>query len=614
YDRIYYPAAVGSIIVGIFVAMAVIYPKGIDMFVTLIVRIYSFGILASPGALTVAEIQPGSVQGLFFAYGALFAVAFAGLLVMVYRVVMDNRPLELLVILWSLTMFSAYFTMARFGYYVAVNVAVLSGFFFWWVIFEILELDSTVKDIRDIKGYQVIAIVALVILVLPGNVVAIGGIGVPAWERAQQLGGTNDPWVNELDWVEGNTPEIPLEYDKIYEKPADGDFDYPVNSSPTEGAYGTMSWWDYGHWITFQAHRIPNANPFQQGEIASSDFFTSLSEKRANLILEALPSLKENQNINNMSTAELGDMVSNQTDQKRYEDTRYIMIDDQMAGGKFGPIATWTGFSGYVSRQQFQLNNQTVRLPSVNSKYDQTMLSRLYYDDAKGLEHYRLVHETETYALLGSVVNAQQGRIQRINRIVTRAQYDEPIIGDLTIQKADALPDAQTIQSTGGNYLYGLRSAASVKTFEHVEGAKLTGTVPSGNRTNVTAFLRLRMSNTERNFTYTQTVQSNENGKFNITVPYATEDDVSLAEGGTNSNVTALSNYGIYAGGVSVVDFRGSTTVLGQPNSSATVNVPESAVYEGEEISVDLQPFNPNATDTGTGTGTGTGTNETESG
>ena len=26
-----------------------------------------------------------------------------------------------------------------------------------------------------------------------------------------------------------------------------------------------MSWWDYGHLITYIAKRIPNANPFQAG-------------------------------------------------------------------------------------------------------------------------------------------------------------------------------------------------------------------------------------------------------------------------------------------------------------------------------------------------------------
>ena len=45
-------------------------------------------------------------------------------------------------------------------------------------------------------------------------------------------------------------------YYTIYDK---NSFTYP-NSS-----YGVMSWWDYGHMITYIAQRIPNANPFQAG-------------------------------------------------------------------------------------------------------------------------------------------------------------------------------------------------------------------------------------------------------------------------------------------------------------------------------------------------------------
>ena len=47
---------------------------------------------------------------------------------------------------------------------------------------------------------------------------------------------------------------------EIYNAPPNGEmFQYP------DSAYGVMSWWDYGHVITYFAHPIPHANPFQAG-------------------------------------------------------------------------------------------------------------------------------------------------------------------------------------------------------------------------------------------------------------------------------------------------------------------------------------------------------------
>ncbi|MCK4961642.1 MAG: hypothetical protein KAS19_04105, partial [Anaerolineales bacterium] len=77
-----------------------------------------------------------------------------------------------------------------------------------------------------------------------------------------------------------------------------------------ESAYGVMSWWDYGHWITRIAHRIPNANPFQSGAPDAAQFFTAQDELSANEMLDELGS-------------------------------KYVIIDFEMAMTKFHAIATW---------------------------------------------------------------------------------------------------------------------------------------------------------------------------------------------------------------------------------------------------------------------------------
>jgi len=77
----------------------------------------------------------------------------------------------------------------------------------------------------------------------------------------------NPDWRESLEWLETSTPDPGVDYYRIYDKET---FQYPPES------YGVMSWWDYGHMITYIAKRIPNANPFQSGvagEYGAAAFF-----------------------------------------------------------------------------------------------------------------------------------------------------------------------------------------------------------------------------------------------------------------------------------------------------------------------------------------------------
>lgn len=643
YPWYFYPGTIGGLLIAGIVLSQVVFPEGIDMLWNLVTRIYSFGIFTSPTALTVQEIQPPTLQGTFRSYSFLLLLAMGGAAAMIYRVIDGNRPLELLTLLWSYTMFSAYFTMARFGYYFAINVVVLASFFVWWSTTDILELDKEYMPalvglilvsivvwlgLTNLTNYPIIVplalLAALIISIwlvneyLKNNRENYSGVDLetykiifvilmvflitlsssPVWAVSSTLaGGANIPWQNELKWMNNNTPNEPLEFYGSYNPPEDMDYDYPVDESPIQGSYGVMSWWDYGHWITYTGQRIPDANPFQQGQIPSADFLTSVDEERAELILEALPSVQENiSNVDNMSTTELREIVENQGRQERYEDTRYVMIDDQMAAGKFGAIATWMDESlanDYLAPQEFNVANETVNLLALNSRYKDTMLSQLYFGDAAGLEHYRLVHETERYSFIGSIVNMNTQRPVRVNRLLTRTSYNGNLPGTtIPIQQIGRLPQTQTIRGGGNNYIYDFRVAASVKTFERVNGAELVG--QTQNATNVTTLLRLETTNTNRSFLYRQQVETNPNGTFSITVPYPTENTISTSEGGTDEGVRSVGNYTVYAGGVSIINFQGRQRVAGQPTEVGRVDVTEEDIYMGNEVEVDLEEFTRN--------------------
>lgn len=100
----------------------------------------------------------------------------------------------------------------------------------------------------------------------------------------------------------------------------------------------------------------------------------------------------------------------------------------------------------------------------------------------------------------------------------------------------------------------------AVKIFEYVTGAKLTGTASPNQPIIATLFL---ISNTGRKFNYQNKAVADENGSFEITVPYSTE----IAGNG----VGALSAYSLNVGGKS--------TVTG-------IQVKESDILNGNTIKV----------------------------
>lgn len=609
YARTTFPAAVAGIFA---VGLVVLWLTGlISLLENLVGRMYSFGALTSEGALTVAEIQPATLQNAVQDFGLLVIVAGVGLVLLLVDVVREDSPGKMAVLFWSINMFTAYFTQARFGYYLALAVAVLVAYAVYRVaqLTELEDMDiESMSDIKKIKGYQIIALVLILFLFLPVNVVAIGNNPnmQPAWNSVNA--GGSDHWQQEsLPWMEDNTPEISMDYNEGWEIPEDEDFDYNVDESPLEGDYGVMSWWDYGHWITHIGKRVPNANPFQEGNIVSSLFFTSQSEERADLLLEALPSMEGGRELQGMSNEELREIIENQEAQERYEDTRYVMIDDQMAAGKFGAIATWTGpgIRQYIEGREFGDMGQ---LPALNSRYDNTTLSRLYYDDADGMEGYRLVHETKTYSLIGS--RTVPGSQPRINRVIARLPYDGSL-GNVTFSQLNQLPDDQLLNIGGGSRLYDFNGVASVKTFERVEGATITGHANATNA-NVLASVRLRTTNTDRNFDYFEEAETDENGRFEVTVPYATEGDVPVEEGGTNSTVEARGPYRVFVGeNVDTIEAFGQTAVTGS-EEEGSVNVTETDVYMGNDVEVELEetetPEETNETSTDENGGEGGGT------
>ncbi|WP_440945418.1 oligosaccharyl transferase, archaeosortase A system-associated [Methanosarcina sp. T3] len=171
---------------------------------------------------------------------------------------------------------------------------------------------------------------------------------------------------------------------------------------------------------------------------------------------------------------------------------KYVITDTQMAKGKFGSIVELAGkeIEDYyeVTTVQEQTGIRTVA--SAKQAYMDTEVYKLHEIDGIGLGNLRLIHEST--------------------------------------------PNTTENESSNGN---------TVKVFEYVKGATLSGTAGP----NETVIAKLEVSsNTGRKFLYQNGDIADENGSFEITVPYSTEN--------TGNEVYATSAYSLTAGENSTIE------------------------------------------------------------
>ncbi|WP_265108301.1 oligosaccharyl transferase, archaeosortase A system-associated [Halosolutus halophilus] len=644
-ERRYYPAAIAGLIAATFLVMWLALPGLFDTIVgNATRRMLPFGNAATD--LTIQEAQPPDNFLSEYAvseFGTAFYTMLIGLALLVARPFLGRefRAEYTLVLVWSLFLISMTATQIRFAYYLVLAVAVVNAVFVADVV-RIFNLDvqGGVRRLRQIETYQVIVLFMIVLLLFAPLLPPLASATV--MERGDGVGPHGDAmvWEESNHWLEENTPEPgnygdaenadKLDYYGTYD-PANGDYDYP------EGTYGVMSWWDYGHLITTQGERIPHSNPFQQNARSSSAYLTAQSEERGELILDAIAT---GANVNEQSNDELESIVA-ESDQSD-EEIRYVMIDDQMVGGKFSAITRWTGpdRSHYVTPDGYEEGDtipvSALRNASTDAPYHDTMQSRLYFDDASGMEHYRLVHENDEYVMAFTsyaIVNTQTGNVltEDLGTVIDRMVQQQGE-GEVDAPSDTAWEPQIYMNQRGGPQriqqqysvlqqipqlqlqIFDVRQGAAIKTYERVEGATLTGTVEDehlrdGNAT-VTASVQVEPGTKLDAFTYEQTATVQEDGSFELTVPYATDDELGVEDGYTNSSVETLGAYN-----VSVVGPHPDRNATGVQYEGQT-EVPETAVVDGETIDVDVESVEfeevdpGNETDTGNETDAGTGTGD----
>ncbi len=585
-DRRAYPGAIAAAVVASLLGGSLVLP---ELFNTIISnatgRIIPFGY--SAGTLTIGEAEPVSNISGFMTdeYGMGLYAAVVGAVLLLARPFYDRalRGEELLVIVWAVVLFSMAVTQVRFNYYLPLALAVLNAALVG-IVLEQIDLAGTVETLGDVQSYQilVVAVVAVVLFapLLPplasATPLAVGNGAGPSPDAVK--------FADSNDWLEDNTPAIgnyggagnggELVYNGQYGTPDGDTFAYP------EGAYGVLSWWDYGHLITTQGERIPHANPFQQNARSASAALTAQSEAQAELYLDAIAAGESPSRESD--TAALQAAIN---DSDPAGGIQYVMIDDQSAAAKFPAITEWTGpeYNSYLEDERIELGQgQNQSLPVAGEAYENTLLASLYLQDTAGMEHFRLVQEAPRYSIVGFQVS--RGGVSQNSQVFADGGYTNRVANVST-----AVNRATQLGQVGPGGFYDAQVEASVKVFERVDGATIAGETNATNGT-VTVVLDLE-TGTDRPFRYTQSV-SVEDGAFELTVPYPTAETLGPADGYANASVRMAEG----AGGYSVFVQNETGSIV---ESAENVTVGEQAVQTGGSVDVELEPFEPDGGDDG---------------
>jgi dolichyl-diphosphooligosaccharide--protein glycosyltransferase len=470
----YYPLAIFGVGVLGLIAISIIAPS---LYSTIISAPKAIFAVNTGGASTIAEASSifyvrgvFSLDGVYMNFTAQgFIASILGMLLLLVSISRKSKPEEVLVFVWSFLIFFAIYGQNRFAYYYSVNVSILSAYLGGLLLEKVKwnELDdkfkANVKSFADIPNFFKFIRVEHVIAVLAILVILIYPVYGHAMEQAKGVSnGTPGEWIEASQWLRSNTPDPGMDFNGIYEAPKNGGtFQYP------DTAYGVMSWWDFGDYIEIFGHRIPDANPFQQGiggrrnsiketnQPGAATFFTAQSEEEATKVLKAVDPRPDKMGA------------------------RYIMSDARMATEIFGAMAAWTlDTDGYY--QSYLTGNGYQSIPS--TRYFNSMEARLHILDGNGLKQYRMVHETWA---------------DQTNEVGYRQVY---------------------------NYLFGGKISAVntgyVKIFEYVKGANITGTVSPNETVKISTII---VTGQNRTFDYSQSTKSDSQGRYEFTVPYSTD-------------------------------------------------------------------------------------------
>ncbi|MDH5021356.1 oligosaccharyl transferase, archaeosortase A system-associated [Halobacterium rubrum] len=607
---------------------------------------------AGVAVIALVYVSPpvsAAIGGIFGLGGQLTALLIVTATLTALAVTGGYEAEKLLVVVWGAFITSAAFTQVRFNYYLVVPVVVLNAYVLKGVLAAI-DLDKPASAVEDVSWYQVGTVTMVVLLILvpvaapavaeatnndsqrgsatPITLTNSQGQQVPL-QSAITIGKNNGPgdvtaWGDAMAWYDDHTPDQgtydgadnadEMRYYGTYAQT--DDFDYP------DGAFGVVSWWDYGHWMTVMGDAVPHANPFQQGATTAANFLLANNESQAQSVLEGI----EEDDAKNRYVAVDWKMVMPPRPDLGAGQSKFgapvVFYDgprDLSAGDFYQQAYNAQWEEGQIRQGQVQYFQQSPLLKK--QAYFESMMVRLYryHGSAKQAQPVVLDWRETLRNVRGqpAVFDAATNNTRQFDTMAEAEAYvandTSAQIGgfqDLPQEDIEALQHYRLVGVSDDHtapanlwYFGGELNPAyyptSVKLFERVEGAEVTGTGPAN--TTVEASVTLNMSQMANEqgqspeFTYTQYAETGADGEFTMTLPYSTDgyDEFGPENGHTNVSVRASGPYEFTTGnqtaddGLTVVEFSDSADVseaqvLGEGDEPVTVDLEREVVDEPE--------------------------------
>jgi len=430
--RHWHPAVFPSVIIG----AGVVSLAGINWLYPSFTSYLGMFLPSGSTAMTTLELQPMLFPHGQFTWSALWGnftttvtLAPIALVLLAISVIKGEGKDEskMLLVIWSVVVIALMLNQRRYAYYAVVNMGLLSAYLVYvatkhFVWTRVKQKGKLITRSSLTRMWLVLPIVALILV--PTNLSAsIQTARVATFAPP-------DAWQSAMLWMRNNTPE-PFGYDlyvaylPLLEKDLpEGDIGLTLGvrefftrdgkrylASPTP-EYTVSAWWDYGYWITRIGHRVPNANPAQSVEAV---------KRVAGLFLSA------------------GDDYRGQVDVLK---SRYIVLDNTTALGKFYAIASWGGESSSdyfgVYRVPDKEGYKTIML--FYPAYYETLVSRLYNFNGEAVVPERTVviaYKGDTVLEAKQFTDYQKARDYVDSTPDTRIVSADPAISPIPLDRVD---------------------------------------------------------------------------------------------------------------------------------------------------------------------------------
>ena len=499
-----------GIVVGLLFAIYGLLSLSVPHITDLITQGFNYFFFFSYSDTLIDEMKMWSLTRAFNSFNIAVPVMSAGIIITGFQMMRRYDPVKTCALVWAMVILISTILHLRYEYYAAPVVVLFSAvalacLYSWmreWISGkgeqgeEVRSKrgkmpESARGGIRDFIPLVVVGLLVLIITALSTQItysVAIDQLKIHSM---------NDDWADGLVWLEKNSPDPGIDYQKIYAK--DG-FSYPKE------AYGILSWWDSGHWITYLAQRIPVTTPFQNNVLPVARFLLATDEKNA-------------------------DTLINETG------SRYIILDYEMISSKYPSIPLWAygqnardQYQKYYFQQSEEISNKYDPVLTLKPDFFRSMLSRLYIFDGTRTE------STGTSLITYSDVQAGSQTVEAVTRLSpVRPDEAEEMIAEGLAPGTDIVSIQYTHPITNLSALTHYRliyesprvtakdeyaQIHNVKIFERVPGYTIAGTgrIELPLVTNQGRKFVYRQDSTDG--TFTLPYSTGENGGVRATGPY----------------------------------------------------------------------------------------------